>query len=133
MHVREALKQTLADFETNMQQRIVEEKDHIIEQLKQNLVELTEKRFRTSLSNTSSKEASPAPLPSSSNMEFLLNEKENRIQMLLGELQDSQSEISRLKQTIKDQDDVILSHNNNRYVKKEIACLYPCFFIVISK
>ena len=127
-NVKDILKQSLNDYEHSMQQRIFEEKDHIINQLKQNLVDLTEKRFRSSLNN-SSKEASPAPshhnisninespLLSSNNIEFMLNEKENRIQMLLNELNNSQNEIDKLKQIIKNQDDVILSHNNNLFVR----------------
>jgi hypothetical protein len=96
----------------------------MINQLKSNLVELTEKRFRSALnhkSHNSSKEASPAlnesPQLNNSSIEFLLNEKDQRIKLLLDELNDSQNEINKLKRIIKEQDDVILSHNNNLYVK----------------
>ena len=117
LSLKEALKNILSDYENSLQNRVLEEKDQIINQLKQSLVDLTEKRFRHSLSS-SSKEASPALEQSSShlnnsNIEFLLNEKDSRIRSLLDELNESQLEIDKLKKIIKDQDNVILSHNNN--------------------
>ena len=113
VNVKEALKRVISDYEHTTQNRMLEEKEQIINQLKQNLVELTEKRFRTSLS----KESSPASFNlNNSNIEFMLNEKDQRIKLLLDEVNDSQNEINKLKRIIKEQDDVILSHNNNLYV-----------------
>jgi hypothetical protein len=124
--LRESLKRILSDYEHTSENRRIEEKDQMINQLKSNLVELTEKRFRSALnhnsnkSHNSSKEASPAlnesPQLNNSSIEFLLNEKDQRIKLLLDELNDSQNEINKLKRIIKEQDDVILSHNNNLYV-----------------
>ena len=115
--LRDSLKRILSDYEHTSENRRIEEKDQMINQLKSNLVELTEKRFRSALnhnSHNSSKEASPAL--NNSSIEFLLNEKDQRIKLLLDELNDSQNEINKLKRIIKEQDDVILSHNNNLYV-----------------
>ena len=121
--LRDSLKRILSDYEHTSENRRIEEKDQMINQLKSNLVELTEKRFRSALNHNnhnSSKEASPAPNESpqlnNSSIEFLLNEKDQRIKLLLDELNDSQNEINKLKRIIKEQDDVILSHNNNLYV-----------------
>jgi hypothetical protein len=121
MNVKETLKRVISDFEHTTQNRMLEEKEQIINQLKQNLVELTEKRFRTSLS----KESSPTSFNlNNSNIEFMLNEKDQRIKLLLDQVNDSQNEINKLKRIIKEQDDVILSHNNNLYVSKVSSCLF---------
>lgn len=108
--LKNVIKQNLNDYE-QFNFRKWEEKDFVINQLKQNLVDLTEKRFRTSQANANQ----TAPL-NNENIEFLLNEKEAKIRDIQAELNDKENEILRLKQTIKDQDNVILSHNNNIHV-----------------
>lgn len=107
--LKNAIKQNLTEYE-QMCSRKLEEKDYVINQLKQNLVDLTEKRFRTSQTNSST-----ASLNAQS-IEFLLNQKEAQINELQQMLSDKQNEILNLKQTIIDQDNIILSHNNNIYV-----------------
>jgi len=72
MYYVNLIRSKLVEYE-QFNMRRFEEKDQFIGQLKQNLMELTEKRYRA------------------------LNKR-------------------KLKDTIKDQDDVILSHNNNIYV-----------------
>lgn len=98
----------LVNYET-YKQRQLEEKELAIGELKRSLCDLTEKRFRTSLNDSGSGPDAP-PL---ANLEFLLNEKEAHVRELLHDLEDKSTEIQKLKQTIKDQDLVILSHNTN--------------------
>ena len=50
------------------------------------------------------------------NIEFLINEKDNRILELSAQINDLQIEITKFKNIINEQDNVILSHNNNIYV-----------------
>ena len=138
--VKEALKRIVTEYEHAAQNRVFEEKDQIIRQLRQSLVELTEKRFRSSINNntnSSSKEASPAPSNlnesahlNNSYIEFLLNEKDQRIKMLLDELNDSENEINKLKRIIKELDDVILSHNNNLYVSLLLFCFFYSQYLI---
>ena len=107
-----------------------EEKDQMINKLKESLVELTEKRFRASVGRDSKE---PSPMNNNStnnnnslnntNIEFLLNEKESRILELNAQLNDMQNEINKFKKIINEQDNVILSHNNNIYVSF-------CFFFL---
>lgn len=106
--LKNIIKTYLSEYES-LNQRKLEEKDSIICQLKQNLVDLTEKRFRTSIQNGTS------TLPNE-NIEFLVNEKEAKINNLSDQLSEYERNISKLKQTIKSQDDVILSLNNNIHV-----------------
>lgn len=106
--LKNIIKTYVSEYES-LNQRKLEEKDSVIFQLKQNLVDLTEKRFRTSIQNGTS------TLPNE-NIEFLINEKEKKINDLLDQLSDNERSIIKLKQTIKSQDDVILSLNNNIYV-----------------
>ncbi|CAF1077712.1 unnamed protein product, partial [Brachionus calyciflorus] len=110
--LKNIIKTNLNEYE-QLNLRKLEEKDLIISQLKQNLVDLTEKRFRTSIIQN----APTANLPLE-NIEFLISEKEKRINELLDDLSEKNREISKLKETIKNQDDVILSHNNNIYELK---------------
>jgi len=110
--------------------RRFEEKDQFINQLKQNLMELTEKRFRqlnaksspSSETLTSSHSSSSLIIDSTNalnnNMKFVLNEKDAQISQLLKQLNENELEIDRLKTTIKEQDNIILSHNNNIYELK---------------
>ncbi|RMZ97836.1 hypothetical protein BpHYR1_033355 [Brachionus plicatilis] len=105
--LKNIIKTYLSEYES-LNQRKLEEKDSVISQLKQSLLELTEKRFRASIQNGSSS------LPYE-NIEFLINEKEAKINQLLDQLSENERDINKLKQTINSQDDVILSLNNNIY------------------
>lgn len=92
--------------------RKLEEKDVAIGELKQSLLELTEKRFRAHLND----ETHQTPLVDIKNIEFMLNEKENQLNAYANELRLRENEVTSLKETIKQQDDIILSHNSNIYV-----------------
>lgn len=110
--------QELVNYE-NHNRRQLEEKELAIGELKKSLCDLTEKRLRTSLHQNQLDDSSSNNsnnVPSLSNMEFLLNEKEAQMRELLKDLDDKSNEILKLKQTIKDQDLIILSHNTNIYV-----------------
>ncbi len=98
---------------------VLEEKEEIIKQLKQSVVDLTDKRFRA-LNNATTNGQITAALPqlSQHNIEFLLNEKEKQIQDLKNDLNGQENEIKNLKKTIKEQDDVILQLNNNIFELK---------------
>lgn len=98
--------------------RRFEEKDQFINQLKQNLVDLTEKRFRALNSTTNETNLDPNSL--NNNLKFVLNEKDGQISSLLKQLNEYEKEIERLKVAIKEQDNVILSHNNNIYVSEQL-------------
>jgi hypothetical protein len=100
----------LVNYETK-HSRVVEEKEFAIGELKKSLCDLTEKRFRQQQLNVSNGGATDV-----ANMEFLLNEKEAQVRELIGDLEQKSAEIIKLKQTIKDQDLIILSHNTNIYV-----------------
>ena len=98
-------------------QRQSEEKNQIINQLKQNLVDLTEKRFRALNNNAgSNREEHVDPNSLNSNLQFVLSEKDLKIASLIDEINENKQEINHLKATIKDQDNIILSHNSNIYV-----------------
>lgn len=115
VYFKNLIRQNLNDYEL-FNQRKYEEKDIIINQLKENLLNLTEKRFRTAVANSENTDITKEPTILS-NIDTLLNEKEARISALTNEILENQQEISNLKRTIKDQDDIILSHNNNIYVR----------------
>jgi hypothetical protein len=122
----EIIKASLGEQEKRMYRRI-EEKDEFISQLKQNVYELTEKRLRAigSVSNGGENENGPAISDEtasliSNNMQLLLVERETQIHLLNEELAHRQAEIERLKITIKEQDSVILSHNNNMAVSEKV-------------
>ncbi len=89
-----------------------EEKEQIIEQLKQNLLNLTDKRLRA-LNNSSSSD----PSEINSNFQFFINERDVQIAGLNSQVDEKQREIENLKSIVKDQDAIILSHNNNIYVR----------------
>jgi hypothetical protein len=89
-----------------------EEKEQIIEQLKQNLLNLTDKRLRA-LNNSSSSD----PSEINSNFQFFINERDVQIAGLNSQIDEKQREIENLKSIVKDQDAIILSHNNNIYVR----------------
>ena len=98
-------------------QRQSEEKNQIINQLKQNLVDLTEKRFRALNNNIGSNREDHVDANSlNSNLQFVLSEKDLKIASLINEINENKQEINHLKATIKDQDNIILSHNSNIYV-----------------
>jgi chromosome segregation ATPase len=105
------LKETLRASLSQHESGLLEERDAIIIELKRSLLELTEKRFRT---QTSQEAAGQANL-NNRNIQFLLDDKDSRINLLQNELDESHSEISKLKRTITELDHVILSHNNNLY------------------
>jgi hypothetical protein len=115
--LKEFVRQSLLDFDQQSVRKL-EEKDVIIAELKQSLLELTEKRFRQSLLQVANSDANsaPPPLVDLKNIEFLLNEKENQISAYANELRQREAEVVNLKATIKEQDDIILSHNSNIYV-----------------
>lgn len=98
--------------------RLVEEKEFAIGELKKSLFDLTEKRFRQQQHNLSNGSSGNNDV-SSSNVEFMLNEKEAQVRELLDDLDQKSAEILKLKQTIKDQDLIILSHNTNIYVSSD--------------
>jgi hypothetical protein len=89
-----------------------EEKEQIIEQLKQNLLNITDKRLRA-LNNSSSSD----PSEINSNFQFFINERDVQIAGLNSQVDEKQREIENLKSIVKDQDAIILSHNNNIYVR----------------
>ena len=107
------IQSSLNDFEQRAQRKF-EERDQMINQLKQNLLELTEKRFRNLNQNGNSE---PGNLINN-NMQYVLNEKDVHISQLVNQINEKEKEIVNLKKTIKEQDDIILSHNNNIYVNK---------------
>ena len=118
----------LVNYETRHSRRL-EEKELAIGELKKSLCDLTEKRFRTHLqqhpNESDAAESSGNAPPPLSNIEFMLDEKEAHVRELLKDLDDKSAEILKLKQTIKDQDLIILSHNTNIYV-----C--SCFFLLFN-
>jgi flagellar biosynthesis chaperone FliJ len=118
MYYVNLIRSKLVEYE-QFNMRRFEEKDQFIGQLKQNLMELTEKRYRALNKNGENGTSVDQPIDSNAlntNLKFVLNEKDNQISSLLKQLNDCEKEIGKLKDTIKDQDDVILSHNNNIYV-----------------
>lgn len=106
----------LVEYETSKEGshlRKLEENEFIINELKKNLCELTEKRFRASVQQHNNDSQVEVP---KSNIEFMLNEKDSQLREVLKDLDEKSNEILKLKQTIKDQDLIILSHNSNIYV-----------------
>ena len=95
----------LYDYE-QLNSRKFEEKDQVIDQLKQNLVNLTEKRFRALNNNTNKSEIDPNSL--NNNLQFVLNEKDVKLNELIDQLDEKQKEIAtlRLPQT------QLLQHSN---------------------
>ena len=118
--VKDLVRQSLLEYDQTVIRKL-EEKDSIIKELKQNLLELTEKRFRKSLSNNglNNSDEAAAPVVDFKSIEFLLNEKESQISAYANELRQRENEVTNLKQTIKEQDEIILSHNSNIYVRKK--------------
>lgn len=121
---RDRIKLDLCDYE-RVNERKLEEKELVISELKQNLLNLTEKRFRSLTAavtaagtgkNQNGVDEASSQLGNCLNIQLLLDEKENQLKNVLVELSEKNSEILKLKQTIKDQDDIILSHNSNIYV-----------------
>lgn len=97
--------------------RKFEEKEQIINQLKQSLVDLTEKRFRAlNNNNPLDKNVNNKDPTLNNNLQFVLGEKDIKINKLVADIDEFHKEINNLKSVIKDQDNVILSHNNNIYV-----------------
>jgi hypothetical protein len=118
--LREVIRSALLDYDQHSARKL-EEKDVIIGELKLSLLELTEKRFRQSLlqqqaSQETGGSSSPQQLVDLKNIEFMLAEKENQLSLYANELRQREAEVGNLKMTIKEQDDIILSHNSNIYV-----------------
>ncbi len=108
------VREKIVEYEL-LNSRKFEEKDQVISQLKQNLVELTEKRFRA-LTNNGQNNTSIDKNSLNGNLQFVLTEKDSKILELTDRIEEFQKEINNLKAVIKNQDDVILNHNNNIHV-----------------
>ena len=141
MYYVNLIRNKLVEYE-QFNMRRFEEKDQFINQLKQNLMELTEKRYRALNQSQSEQQngttttnaadsTSIDPNALNTNLKFVLNEKDNQISSLLKQLNDCDKEIERLKATIKEQDNVILSHNNNIYVSHFTFVSLSLFYIKI--
>ncbi len=116
----EAVREKLAEYEL-LNSRKFEEKDQVISQLKQNLVELTEKRFRALNNGQNNATSSIDKNSLNGNLQFVLGEKDARIAELMDRVEDFQKEIDNLKSVIKNQDNVIFNHNNNIHVSELIS------------
>ena len=109
------------EFES-LQSRLIEEKELIIGQLKQNLMQITDKRLRSSTNNGNAGGGAGGQLTAEltkNSLDFILKDKDAEIESLKEEILAKEAEIKKLKTTIKEQDDVILSHNNNIYVRAQ--------------
>jgi hypothetical protein len=121
--LKEFVRRALIDHEQGNVRKL-EEKDVVIGELKQSLLELTEKRFRQSLTanatqqqnGTATNGGSHSQLLDLKNIEFLLGEKEAQVSMYANELRQREAECEKLKRTIQEQDNIILSHNSNLHV-----------------
>lgn len=129
------IRELCSEYEKTMNYRI-EENDMIINQLKKNLYELTEKRMRSNYNKINnennnyelSNEDNVANITTLNNtMQLIINDKDAQIEKLLSEIDELNYEKSKLKETIKQQDNVILEHNNTIYVKL-LLLIYIFFF-----
>ena len=99
------------DYETSNSLKL-EEKEIVIAQLKKNVLEVTEKRLRAA--NRS--DADGSSIYQTNSVEYLLSEKTSEIDNLKLECEIKENEIRKFKDIIKEQDDVILSLNQNIFV-----------------
>ena len=107
---RERLRACLAKYEAANTRRL-EEHQVTIGQLKQSVLDLTDKRMRQMGGHEQHVEHTQQ-------LEYMLNEKEMRVAALMRALGERDEETQSLRRTIKDQDDIILTLNNANFEMK---------------